>query len=358
LKFSDDGNEFDFDLYKISSDSPVNSQKQMRKKTAIVLLLILAIGVLCSLLIFALIRSGNGGPRGSSLDFGGGQKKEMHFTEAGVLKSINVDLMRTKSSDEESMVDGLCLYLYAYADAGAPVKTEKVVRSMLIIPEFDSFNNLHPNNAYDVTVAKIAVLGKWKDLPGIHDSIVGFLNHPSSRVQVAAASTLFNWGEVDSALPVICRNRAFSIFSQRKDEHLIPLLNKVAENGCWEGRMVAATILRNTYGDSKIYGQVALDIILNAPLNTDDESITRAKFMALRDEASINLVKALPGLIRLAQDSSLGVSTGAVRYIIDLSGEGNHDAIQALIDLKDHHRDQTIREQAKQGLIGIAVNHN
>lgn len=116
---------------------------------------------------------------------------------------------------------------------------------------------------------------------------------------------------------------------------------------------MAAAALFYTYGDSTKYPQVALDIILNAPINTDDEDINAAKYLALQQVAGFNLVDALPGLIRLAQDTARGISPNAVGYLVDLGGMGHQEAIQALTDIKDQHANANIREIAKNGLTKI-----
>ncbi len=131
------------------------------------------------------------------------------------------------------------------------------------------------------------------------------------------------------------------------------MLEEAVKSGSWQGKIFAAAALYYTYGDSTKYPQVALDIILNAPINTEDENTNRAKYLALSQVARFNLVEALPGLIRLAQDTAQGISPKAVGYLVDLGGMGYQEAIAALVDIKDHHSDANIREIANNGLLKL-----
>ncbi|UCE67570.1 MAG: hypothetical protein JSU85_06040, partial [Candidatus Zixiibacteriota bacterium] len=189
-----------------------------------------------------------------------------------------------------------------------------------------------------------------------HEYVVNSLENQVPKIRTTAAGTLLSWGEWDLASPVICEYEAYGLFQRYKDIRAVPLLEEAVKSGSWPGRIFAAAALFYSYGDSTKYPQVSLDIILNAPINTDDEDINRAKYLALAQVSRFNLVEALPGLIRMAQDTARGISPTAVGYLVDLGGMGHQEAAQALIDIRDHHSDANVREIAKNGLLKIEQN--
>jgi hypothetical protein len=229
----------------------------------------------------------------------------------------------------------------------------KFVQKVMEIPEFDSWNREHPDNAYEMSVTRLRILKKCKDYPGVQDFVIQASKSENPQIQCEAAATLLDWGNWDMAAPIIRKFEGYSLFQRYKDNRAIPLLENAVKTGSWQGRIMAAAALFYTYGDSTKYPQAALDIILHAPINTDDMNINRAKFLALDQVARFNLKEALPGLIRLAQDTAEGISPKCVERLVDLSGMGYSEATEALNDIKDHHSDPRIREFAKQGLITL-----
>lgn len=263
-----------------------------------------------------------------------------------------LDEMLTWGKDGPA-VESICLELSGVAKLALTLQSAKMVQKIIDIPEFKSFNEQYPKYAFDVTEAKIRALGGFENYPGVREFVMQSLDHKSSGVQLVAASCVIGWGEWDLGAPIICKQEAYIVFQSRKDERAIPLLEDAVINGSWQGRIYAAAALFYTYGDSTKYPEAALDIILNAPINTDDENINRAKYMALQQVARFDLTQALPGLIRLTQDTARGIAPNAVGYLIDLSGMGYPEATQALADIKEHHSNANIREIARNGLLKL-----
>lgn len=233
------------------------------------------------------------------------------------------------------------------------IKSQKVADKIMAIPEYELTNREYPEYAYQILCERLNALIHLEEFTGVREYMVKHLNHESTMVQVSAARALLYWGDWELAAPVICRNEAYLVFIQVKDQRAIPLLEEATENGMWLGRILAASALYYAYGDSTKYPQVALDIILNAPVNTTDMDINRAKYMALAQVPRFNLTEALPGLIRLSQDTARGISSTAVGYLVDLGGMGHQEATRALIDTRDNHPDANVREQAKKGLLEL-----
>lgn len=271
-----------------------------------------------------------------------------NWTEADGLNYL--DQMLTWGDDGPA-VEAICTELPGFADFALSLQSIPMVEKILKIPEYAAFNEKYPQYAYDVTTAKIKALGKFKDYPGVREFIIASLGHESPRVQKSAAAILLSWGEEwDRASKIICEYEEYFEFQQFKDERAIPLLEDAVKHGSWKGRLYAAAALYYTYADSSWYPLVALDVILNAPINSDDQNINWAKFHALRQVPRFNLVTALPGLIRLAYDNGLGIGSMATGYLVYLSNEGYQEATDALIDIEKNHPDAHIREQAKKAL--------
>ena len=127
-------------------------------------------------------------------------------------------------------------------------------------------------------------------------------------------------------------------------------LESAAKNGNWKGRFCASAALFYTYGDSATFPDVVLDVILNAPINDDNEEVDWAIYSALRQVPVFNLVSALPGIIRLVRSNDAGIRSLAVGLLVHLSKVGYGDATNALIDVRDNHPDTHLREQAQKGL--------
>jgi hypothetical protein len=233
--------------------------------------------------------------------------------------------------------------LYRYAERAVELKSEKIARRILEFPEYED----------GITEAKLGALALLKNYPGVHDYVINSLNIRSRAIQATAAATLLSWGEWDIAAPVICKTEAYIVFQDHKDDRAVPLLEDATENGSWQGRIYAALALAITYGDSTRLPQVALDIILNAPVNTDDEDINRAKYLALQEVPRFNLMEALPGIIRNAHSDDFLVSSQAVGYLLHFADLGYQEATETLIDIKENHPDASIREQAKHALLTI-----
>jgi HEAT repeat protein len=231
----------------------------------------------------------------------------------------------------------------------ASFKSQRVAQKLIDLPESWNVND-STTAPYPITIAKLSILRHFKDYVGVREYVINSLDHQSSQVQIAAASTLLSWDEWELAAPVICRNEAYIEFQMHRDDRAIPLLEEATRNGGWQGRIFAAAALFYTYGDSARYPQVALDIILNAPININDENTNRAKFLALDQVARFNLTQALPGLIRMAQDTARGISAKAVSYLVDLAGMGHSEATQALLDIKENHPNANVRAIARHGL--------
>jgi hypothetical protein len=121
------------------------------------------------------------------------------------------------------------------------------------------------------------------------------------------------------------------------------LLEEGTKSGGWKGRLLAASILN----DSTKLHEVALDVMLHAPIDTDDVDINQAKRDAICRVLKMNFEEVLPGLIRLAYDNSPGINSMAVDYLRMLNNMGYQEATKALIDIKDHHPDTSIRKQIK-----------
>ena len=258
------------------------------------------------------------------------------WTEQQLIESLD-------KAVSERQIEFLGSRLYWYAEKGVSLKSEKIAQKILDIPEFDS----------GVTQSKIRALTLFKDYAGVRDYVIKSLNIQSRPIQATAARTLLSWGEWDLAAPVICNIEAYIVFQTIKDERAVPLLEEAVKNGSWQGRIYAASALFSTYGDSTKLPQVALDIILNAPINTDDEDINRARYIALGEVPRFNLLEALPGIIRNARDDDFGISSQAVGHLLHFSVLGYQEATQVLMDIRDHHSNASIREQAKHGLLKL-----
>lgn len=277
-------------------------------------------------------------------------QEKPNYTEEEVIGWIDREISDCQNPGKGCFETGL----YQYAEIAVSLKSDKIVQKILDVPESESFNEEYPEYAYDVTKGKVIALRLLKDFLGVREYVIQSVDHQSPKVQIAAASTLLSWGEEwELAAPVICKTEAYIVFRENKDDRAIPLLEEATKNGSWQGRIFAAAALFYSYGDSTKYPQVALDIILNAPINTEDEDINRAKYLALQQVARFNLVEALPGLIRLTQDTARGIAPNAVGYLIDLSGMGYPEATQALADIKEHHSNANIREIARNGLLKL-----
>lgn len=277
------------------------------------------------------------------------QPKPMEgWTEEDGLNFID---MLLAEGDNEIGVESICLDMSALAELAATLQSEKIVQKILDIPVYKSFNEKYPEYAFDITIAKIRALSGFKDFPGVQEFVMQSLDHQSSRVQIVAASCILGWGEWAIGAPIICKHEAYIVFQSRKDERAVPLLEDAAKNGSWQGRIYAAAALFHTYGDSTLLPEVALDIILNAPVNTDDKDINRAKTLALQEVPRFNLLEALPGIIRNAHDDNYGISSKAVGYLLHFSDLGYQEATQTLMDIRDRHPNASIREKAKHGLL-------
>jgi hypothetical protein len=271
-------------------------------------------------------------------------------TEEQVLRAIDRIISH---GDNNITADELGFFMADFSTYVDSVKSQKIAQKIMDIPELEAFNNEYPEYAYEVTCSKLRILSHFEEFLGVHDYVVNCLENQIPKIQTAAAATLLSWGEWDLAAPVICKYETYTMFQRHKDNRAIPLLEDAVKNGSWPGRIFAAAALFYSYGDSTKYPQVALDIILNAPINTEDEDINRAKYLALQQVARFNLVEALPGLIRMARDTARGISPIAVGYLVDLGGMGHQQATQAVIDIRDHHSDANIREIANNGLLKL-----
>lgn len=275
------------------------------------------------------------------------QERQPIPTEGQVLRAIDEIISR---GDNELTSFELVKFLASLSGYIDSIKTQKIANKIMNIPELKTFNEEYPKYAHETEGAKLRALGHMAEFSGVREYVLESLRSQIPQIRGAAARTLLIWGEWDLAAPVICEYEAYSLFQAYKDDRAIPLLEEAVKSGSWQGRIFAAAALFYSYGDSIKYPQVALDIILNAPINTDDEDINRAKYLALQQVRRFNLVEALPGLIRMAQDTARGISPTAVGYLVDLSNMGNKEAKEALIDICDNHADDDIREIARKGI--------
>lgn len=271
------------------------------------------------------------------------------LSEDQILQAIDQAL---KQGDNDIASQYMCYLLGNISEE--PVKTQKIADKIMAIPEYEAFNKEYPEYAHEVEIAKLRTLGYFGDYAGVKDYVINSLNLDIPGIQVTAARILLSWGEWDMAAPIICKYEAYDAFQRYNDDRAVPLLEKAINSGSWQGRIFAAAALFYSYGDSAAYPQVALDILMNAPINTTDEDINRAKFMALQQVPKFNLTEALPGLIRLSQDTARGIGATAVGYIVDLGAMGNQVAIQALSEIKINNPNADIREIANYGLNKIS----
>lgn len=247
-------------------------------------------------------------------------------------------------------IEGLDIFMRLFAQYDSARGYNELVQKIMDIPEFESFNAQYSDQAYKFSSLRLRMLTHFRTYPGVHEFVLNSLESPIPHLRVEAAATLLFWSEWDLAMPLICRHEAYNLFQIHKDQRAVPLLKEAVQNAGWQGKILAAAALFYTYGDSTEYPKVALDIILNAPINSDDVNTNRAIFLALDQVARFNLTQALPGLIRLTQDTAPGISPKAVGLMIDLAGMGYSEAITALNDIKVNHSDAKIRELAKSGL--------
>lgn len=264
------------------------------------------------------------------------------WTEEDGLNFLDEMLIKGESEQEFSAMIQAIIYL---AELAASLQSEKMVQKILELPEFKS---------YQFAEAKVIALRVLKDFPGVREYVIQSLDHQSSRVQIAAASTLLSWGEEwELAAPVICKYEAYLEFQQNKDERALPLLEDAVKNGSWNGRISAVSALCYTYGDTIKYMKFALDIMMSTPLNTDDEELNRAKHWALIHAPWYTWEPIIPGLCRLAYDDKFYLRSKAVDNLAQYSGRGFQEAKLALREIMDNHPDENIREQAKKGLLGL-----
>jgi len=255
--------------------------------------------------------------------------------------------------DNDIAEQEMCQFLVSFAEYGASSGYVKLLQRIMEVPEFESFNELFPQYAYQFSCARLRFLSHFRDYAGVREFVLKAMESQLPHIQPEAAATLLAWGEWDLAAPVICKYEAYHLFQIHRDERAIPLLEEAVRSGSWQERILAAAALFYTYGDSTKYPQVALDIILNAPVNSTDLSTNRAKYMALAQVIRFNLTEALPGLVRLAQDTARGIAPTAVGYLVDLGAMGHPEATQALIDIKERHANANIREIARNGLLKL-----
>jgi len=255
--------------------------------------------------------------------------------------------------DNSLTLEGLSMFMTQFVKYSTALGYNKLVQKIMDIAEFESFNRQYPDQAYKFSSLRLRMLTHFKDYPGVREFVLKSLEGPIPHIQAEAAAALLFWDEWDLAAPILCKYEAYNLFQIHKDQRGIPLLEKATRNASWQGRILAAAALFYTYGDSSKYPQVALDIILNAPINTDDENTNRAKFLALDQVARFDLTQALPGLIRMAQDTARGIAPKAVGLLVDLSGMGYSEAHQALVDIEKNHANANIREIARHGLLKL-----
>ncbi|MCD6160935.1 MAG: hypothetical protein J7K40_00790 [candidate division Zixibacteria bacterium] len=247
-------------------------------------------------------------------------------------QGLNFLELALSDGDNDMGVTSICLDLSNLAKLAASLQSEKLVQKILDIPVYESFNEKYPEYDYDVTDAKIKALANLKDFPGVWEFMIQSLNHESHRVQIAASSTLLFWGEEwEQTSKIISKNEEYFEYQKYHDERAVPILEEAVVNASWKGRLYAAAALYYTYGDSSWYPKVVSDVILNAPINTDDKEINWAKYHALRQVPRLNLESSLPGLCRLAYDNGLGIGSMAVGHLVHLSEEGFQEATQALL---------------------------
>lgn len=274
-------------------------------------------------------------------------------TEEELIHELESILAR---GDNMMTIEGLDIFMRLFVRYDSERGYTKLVQRIMDIPEFDNFNEQYPDQAYKFSSLRLRMLTHFEDYPGVREFVIRSLNGPISHLQSAAAATLLMWDEWELAAPVISRYEAYHLFQIHRDERAIPILEDAVKNASWHGRLFAAAALFYTYGDSSKYPQAALDVILNAPINTNDKTTNCAKFLALDQVARFDLTQALPGLIRLAQDTTQGISPKAIGYLVDLAHMGHSEAFQALIDIGENHPDVKIREFAKNGLLKLGTN--
>ena len=208
-----------------------------------------------------------------------------------------------------------------------------------------------PSEEPGIGEAKMWALSPFKDNPAAHACVIETLQNPEPQIQKHAATVLFYWDEWELAIPIIHKYGYYEGLGYGKtyfrDPRLIPILQEGARSSpSWEGRTLAAYYLQN-YGDSTTIVEVSKDVVMNAPMNTDDNSVARAKYTALRTLARYQIADAVSGIARLANDQNTLVRITVVDMLELYAYNGIEEARQALERIAQENADPNTRETAK-----------
>jgi hypothetical protein len=248
------------------------------------------------------------------------------------------DQQRGDPDELVGMIDGLYQDLILAGKYGAELNSTRVVEAILAFPAQDS----------SVLCAKISALGHFKTIsPGAHTFILDCLDATSERVQRAAAEALVQWGQdLDQALPVLIALGDYLPLQNLDDSRIEAILREGARS-CprWEGRMHAAFALES-YGDSTTVLDVAREVLAQAPIDVDDNSVARAKHQALTVIAKTGTSVPIAEIARLADDRNLLVRVTSVDLLERLATRGSPEARQALRFVADNNADAELRATA------------
>ena len=257
---------------------------------------------------------------------------ELPWTEERALRLISNMYEWDKEGDYASIYD----FMTALHGALLEIKSDRVVQEILKFPE----------NRKNVVEAKLLALRHSNENPGVKDYMVKTLENENRSIKTRAASILLDWGDWEPALPVIVDNEAYMILQMVKDDRAIPYLKEALTTGSWQGRIYAAAALFHAYGDSTAYPDVALDIVNNAPLNTSDETIIRAKYLAIQAVGKFNLMSSVPALVRLAFDNAERIQRMATSALGHFKRVGSLEALKGLEKIASENQNGRIRSLA------------
>jgi len=230
------------------------------------------------------------------------------------------------------------------SEVGAEQKSNAIAQAIVDFPIFSE-------DPY-IGEAKMMALAHFEENPGVRECVVQALENPEPVVQKAAAGVLYRWGEWDLAVPIIHKYGNYDAIRGKRDPRVIPVFQEGARTSTWEGRTLAAYYLQY-FGDSTTIVEVSKDVVLNAPMDTDDNSIARAKYTALRTLARYHLTDAVSGIARLANDQSTLVRITAVDMLELYAYNGIEEAYQALKTIAEENADPNLRGTAKVALENI-----
>lgn len=178
--------------------------------------------------------------------------------------------------------------------------------------------------------------------------LVNCLSHPDADIQKEASAALVVWGrEWEKAIQTMYNNNNYLVLGGSKDPRAADACRFGAQNGSFEGRILAAWALQ-AFGDTTTLIEVSKYVLANAPVNDPlDNSIARAKYTAIRTLVRHHQFDDIAALSRLASDSAALVRIETVDALAFAASQGNVAAYEALRIIADSNPDEKLRGTAR-----------